>query len=316
MNNDPSPKTRFTGIFIPKEIIDLDLTPNEMFLLSYIDALHCDDHDGCFASNAYLAKTLKLKENTIAIMIGKLKEMKLVELVSFNGRQRVIRAAKEIWFKKNTSESKSAFDSNQSLPLTEIKVCPLPESNPLNIYSKEESKEDTLSTLSLEKQPELSKSHECVSFFLKIIQEKDPAFKLSKAEHLKWAKDLQAMHEIDGRSWDDIFELIVFAQNHEWWPSRSNTTKKLRKNATSIHLQMKSRPIKANEEIELKNKQTLVDKNHKEALVLLRQIPAKYHTSLADEIRIHFPGSSFSISYDDPDCLNKLYQTIRNIKEK
>ena len=61
------PTPRFTGIFIPVEILEMhDLTYLELILLSWIDALYCKKHRGCFASNAYLASKLQSQPNTIA----------------------------------------------------------------------------------------------------------------------------------------------------------------------------------------------------------------------------------------------------------
>jgi len=59
-NQNQTPKARFTGIFIPVEILEMDdLSPTEWILLSWIDALHDKSHNGCFASNEYLSKNLR-----------------------------------------------------------------------------------------------------------------------------------------------------------------------------------------------------------------------------------------------------------------
>lgn len=136
-NQNPIPRARFTGIFIPSEILEInDLTPTDMILLSWIDSLFCKEYGGCFASNDYLAEKLHLKEKTISKNISKLIELGLVEKVSFNGRFRVIRACKEKWY-----QSDAASDLNRSLNPTKIGGRPLPESEPHIIYSKEEIKQ-------------------------------------------------------------------------------------------------------------------------------------------------------------------------------
>lgn len=87
------PTPRFTGIFIPVEILEhSDLTMLEQMLLSWIDALYCKEHGGCFAKNEYFAERLKVKENTIVKALTSLRQKNLVEDVSFDGRRRVIRA--------------------------------------------------------------------------------------------------------------------------------------------------------------------------------------------------------------------------------
>jgi Helix-turn-helix domain len=89
--NNPTP--RFTGIFIPIEILEReDINAFDKVLLSWIDALYCKDHHGCFASNEYLANRLKVEPNTIAKIITKLRKLNLIEDISFDGRTRVIRA--------------------------------------------------------------------------------------------------------------------------------------------------------------------------------------------------------------------------------
>ncbi len=90
--SNPSP--RFTGIFIPAEILERqDLTFFEMLLLSWIDALYCPKHGGCYASNEYLGTKIKNSQpNTVAKAITNLRALGLIEDVSFDGRTRIIRA--------------------------------------------------------------------------------------------------------------------------------------------------------------------------------------------------------------------------------
>lgn len=89
--NNPTP--RFTGIFIPIEILELDtINAMDKILLSWIDALYCKDHKGCYASNEYIATKLNLEANTVAKILTKLRKLNLIEDVSFDGRKRVIRS--------------------------------------------------------------------------------------------------------------------------------------------------------------------------------------------------------------------------------
>lgn len=106
------PMPRFTGIFIPVEILEMkELTLFEMILLSWIDALYCPDHGGCYASNDYLGSKIgNAKENTVAKSLTKLRNLKLIEDVSFNGRIRVIRALINRYTDK--AQSKSGLDKN------------------------------------------------------------------------------------------------------------------------------------------------------------------------------------------------------------
>ena len=99
--------TRFTGIFIPVEILNLqELSLLEKMLLSYIDALYCPDHGGCYASNKGLAKILDVKTDTIVKALTHLRKLKLIEDVSFNGTVRVIRALIHRFVDKKQSKKK------------------------------------------------------------------------------------------------------------------------------------------------------------------------------------------------------------------
>lgn len=106
-----------TGIWIPREIECLtDLSVSEKYLLSEIRSLTLAK--GCFASNAYFAKLLGKKEDTISRMISKLKRLGYVVLKSFDGRRRELvfclgfssQVALETKQKKAIETSESALD--------------------------------------------------------------------------------------------------------------------------------------------------------------------------------------------------------------
>ncbi len=122
----PQPNPRFTGLFIPSEILDIpDLTHTDIMILSWIDALYSEQYGGCYASNAWFAQKLHLKEDTVKRLISKLKEKNLVEQVSFDGRIRVIRACKEKWY-----QSPADVDLNPPQTGKEIHPCGGRESLP------------------------------------------------------------------------------------------------------------------------------------------------------------------------------------------
>lgn len=86
----------FKGIWIPKNIyLNQNLSWTEKILLIEIDSL--DNEKGCFASNKHFAKFLNVKENTISIYIKHLKELGLVEQLSFDGRVRVLKVNQELF---------------------------------------------------------------------------------------------------------------------------------------------------------------------------------------------------------------------------
>lgn len=110
--SDQSPTTRFTGIFIPAEILEMDdLTLFEMILLSWIDALYCPKHGGCYASNEYLGTKIRNAQvNTVAKALTRLRALKLIEDVSFDGRTRVIRSLVNRLIDK--AQSNAGLDKN------------------------------------------------------------------------------------------------------------------------------------------------------------------------------------------------------------
>lgn len=137
-----TPKPRFTGIFIPAEILMReDLSSTDIMLLSWIDALQCEERGGCFASNEYFATKLKLKENTVKILISKLVDLGLVERVSFDGRTRILKSCKEKWFSRPYSQSTADVDLNQPQTLKKINPCPSEKSTPSYIENKGDIKD-------------------------------------------------------------------------------------------------------------------------------------------------------------------------------
>ncbi len=144
MRDSPIPNPRFTGLFIPAEVLSIpDLSPNEIMLLAWIDALYSEEFGGCFASNSYFSQKLRVKEDTITRMISKLKEKKLIEQVGFDGRTRIIIALKENWFnQKNDQFEEPEADSDLNPSQTRKKILGSTgfKSDPSYIDSKVENK--------------------------------------------------------------------------------------------------------------------------------------------------------------------------------
>ena len=84
----------FKGVWIPKEIyLNTDLTLTEKILFVEISSL--DNQDGCFASNEYFADFLGVGITTISKGVKRLIELGLIEIVSFNGRNRVLKVVNQ-----------------------------------------------------------------------------------------------------------------------------------------------------------------------------------------------------------------------------
>lgn len=140
------PRARFTGIFIPAEILECQqLSYFEMILLSWIDALYDPEHGGCFASNEYLGIKLQNSQpNTVAKALTKLRRLGLIEDVSFDGRKRVIRAL----INRHVDREQSKVGLEKNPTRVGEKSNPGSEKNPIRVppspyisYSKVENKE-------------------------------------------------------------------------------------------------------------------------------------------------------------------------------
>lgn len=85
----------FQGVWIPRLIWkSKDLNWIEKCLMTEIDWLSKEaigkGKKGCWASNDYLAKIFNVHKNTISRMISKFVKMGWIEIVSFNGRYRIL----------------------------------------------------------------------------------------------------------------------------------------------------------------------------------------------------------------------------------
>lgn len=99
----------FKGIWIPSEIwLDDRLTALDKIILAEIDSL--DNEEGCTASNDYLAEFCGCTTSKVTKSIAKLKELKLIELSSFDGRHRKL---KSCIVKKAMQSSKKCYADYQ-----------------------------------------------------------------------------------------------------------------------------------------------------------------------------------------------------------
>lgn len=84
---------QFKGWWIPAHVVQLfeegQVNIKEVILLAIIDSLS-KLKEGCFASNAYLGKQVKVGPDRVRHMIARLKGLKLLRQASFNGRKRVL----------------------------------------------------------------------------------------------------------------------------------------------------------------------------------------------------------------------------------
>lgn len=74
---------RFTGVWIPAEVLALPLSVSAKVAYGVLAGL--DNEDGCFASNGYLATVLSVSDRQVRTIIGELEDAKLIIRGTNNG---------------------------------------------------------------------------------------------------------------------------------------------------------------------------------------------------------------------------------------
>ncbi len=283
--NEKNPIPRFTGIFIPVEILEMEeLSSSECVLLSWIDALYCKEHGGCYASNVYFMKKLKAKESTIRAHISHLVELGLVERVSFNGRTRVIRACKEKWF----DEGHHRADRQNSSGHSAIKsaVSPPEKYHPPYIESKEDIKEEKNIGTNV---PLSADADDLLSFFIQKLEERKPDIKLPENPK-KWLQEIDRMIRIDKRDPEKIKAIIEWIHEDTFWSMNILSPEKLRKQFDQIELQALG-----------KHQQSNIQKNKDYALRLKKKYPESYRNFLMTPTYVSNQGTGKELSLNLPE---------------
>ena len=307
-----NPIPRFTGLFIPSEILEIqELTLFEVHLLSWIDALYCRDHGGCFASNEYLATKMRgAKENTVSKALTRLRSLGLIEDISFNGRQRVIRAC--IGKSIEKSQSKAALDLNPTQSLMKIQGSIGQKSkrgypSPYISYSKVENKE--------EKFEPPSEVSNLTRFFYEKLKEINP--KIREPNLKKWDEEMHRLKSVDARTDEEVRQTITFiVEEHKTstkdftWAKAIASPAKLRKHFASIWLTMTK--IKGNP-----HSKEYAEKNKK---IAERIESAKRADIIIGHDYIEFINGPTCVvfKFDDPDFFDKCNAQLarRNLKFK
>ena len=105
----------FKGVWIPKEVwLNEELTMLEKVIFVEIDSLDNENH--CTAGNEYFAEFCNCSESKVSKAIKKLKELSMIEELSFDGRHRKIRVVKSTkqGSKKYEAESQNLQSNNIS----------------------------------------------------------------------------------------------------------------------------------------------------------------------------------------------------------
>ncbi len=276
-----NPTPRFTGLFIPVEVLNHpELTLLEQMLLSWIDALYSEAKKGCYASNDYFATKLKVKENTIAKALTSLRQKNLIEDVSFDGRHRVIRAKIGAYVEKCQSnpgldlnptpigfKSNAALDENpkptyirdKSIDKS-IDTPPLPpQKNP--VIPKEEAiaSEEILNSSSDEKKKRIrtpaefsTKVKELTEKMVNALHEASPDWLIPKNLHSMMVQ-IDEMISIEKRDPKRIFDVFMWTINHYFWRAKlckPNPAKYLREQFGQLADSMDSKPPEKSNQID------------------------------------------------------------------
>jgi len=288
-----NPNPRFTGIFIPVEILEIEeLSPLEQFLISWIDALYCENHGGCFASNDYLAEKLRVKENTISKALTNLRKIGLLEDVSFDGRHRVIRAKIGEFVEK--SQSKAALDLNPRQSRTKIQPRVGEKSISSYIDSKVESKEekpslkvpteerapngdmpakageeefDSSSKSSKKKTEHSPQVLEVCDKMIQRLKDAEPGYKPPR-NLIPILNEIDFMIRLDERDPQKILDILTWALGDSFWKDKMfkpNPAKYLRGQFLQLQIRMESTPAK-------KERKFLPSSNQAEAVRIMKEM--------------------------------------------
>lgn len=140
---------------------------------------------------------------------------------------------------------------------------------------------------------------DCVCFFSSFFEKE--GIHITDLQRKHWTKDFTAMHEVDKIPWDEIKKIIEYAHLDDFWQSRTLTAKNLRKNATTIRLQMKQAKKAPNEDHGFEN----------------GKIYGKYVCEIDDK-EIHFRnlenGTFEYLLFSDKDFVKNLKGLCKRLK--
>lgn len=223
----------FKGIWIPKEIwLHRSLSMSGKMLWSEIHSLYSKDKGGCFATNEYLMDFMGLKRSRFLEVIKELKNFGLLIQVSFDGRNRVLKAIQPIDAgQQTTGKPDDSSPENRTPPIIyEVLDEGIDSSCPHTTEPPAVSKKETIT-------PPFD-AIRLAEFLFSRIQQNDPRAKKSEKQIHQWSLDLDKMFRLDGYLWHDIENLIVYATEDEFWKSNILSASKLREKAQQLTIRM------------------------------------------------------------------------------
>lgn len=312
MNNSPNPNSSqqvsrdFKGIWIPREIwLHPFLSMQAKCLWAEIQSLHDREKGGCFASNEYLCGFIGLKLSRFKEVMKELRESGLIEDVSFDGRRRIIRAVMpNPTYEDEEVGGTSASRGPENRPSSGRKT-----GHPSYIENKDELKEKKSRNPSVAPVSDLAVEY--ASLLFEKIQERDPKFKPPNL--VEWAKTIDRMHRLDNVPYEEIRELILFAQDHDFWHKNVLCPGSLRKQRTKLVLEKKDLEKKSAPEI----KQDLIDKNKAIAEEVKNNLSETEGDTFGiiriwpEQVEVHIGNSWLRLAYFENGFEQQLENMIR-----
>ena len=248
----------FKGVWIPKQIwLNEELTLLEKIIFVEIDSLDNENH--CVAGKEYFATFCNCSESKVSKAIKKLKELNMIEEVSFDGRHRKIRVVKNIIesSKKYEAESQN-LQSNNIDNKTENKKNnskELLQNSPSFEFGKQKSKKESLFTKCVTLIDDFIDTHNCDnSVRRKLISYLN--FRLSiKDKPLytnMWKGMLTKLYGLyqEGHSYESVIDFCIERGYLSFYPPSSNN---------STNYSVKSKPWECNVKSEYYTEEELAE---------------------------------------------------------
>jgi hypothetical protein len=253
-------KRDFRGLWIPREIwFHPHLTLLEKSLWAEIYSLYDRERKGCYASNEYLAKFFNCSDRHIRASLANLKKYNLLEDVSFNGRQRVIRALQPEQDDRSYSEiynqTGSLVPSREEENFRHGRKCTSGPS--YYIEQSIEQREEYIAKNKKKKEssaspPQRSASDEAsllFDFFNSELEKNFPKAKkiLKNEAQLKHFQDLLDRKDPKTKkpsfTVQEIKKIISYAFAGYWAPENINAPSKLKKHFDKVYMAMSKKPM-------------------------------------------------------------------------
>jgi hypothetical protein len=259
----------FKGIWIPREIwLNKKISNHAKLLWAEIHSLHDRQSGGCYASNDYLCEFLNIKITRLKEVMKELRDLGFLVDVSFDGRQRVMRAEMPITdyggqqlaaIAASRVPEKRLADSRKSGTLPYIQEQSLEQSinSPLSPHPKKDEAKASEKKISDSLDPPPKKTKPSMEIpievqnlavkLVKALQEANPHW-IPPKNLYQLELQLHMMILNDNRTPEIILKVFLWAINDSFWMplfSRPNPIKYLREKFSQIAGKMLEKP-KAN----------------------------------------------------------------------